>query len=102
VSTDLVLRVAMEAMKDCELASALEDLMLLRGGQLMSVILDRAVQRGEIPADRDWSMAADVTTAMSLLRVVRGQRVDAAFLRQVIDTLMLPAVTGREPGPPSE
>jgi AcrR family transcriptional regulator len=97
VSTDLVLRVAMEAMKDCELASALEDLMLLRGGQLMSVILDRAVQRGEIPADRDWSMAADVTTAMSLLRVVRGQRVDAAFLRQVIDTLMLPAVTCSEP-----
>jgi AcrR family transcriptional regulator len=97
VSTDLVLRVAMEAMKDCELASALEDLMLLRGGQLMTTILDRAAQRGEIPADRDRSMAADVTTAMSLLRVVRGQRVDAAFLRQVIDTLMLPAVTCREP-----
>jgi hypothetical protein len=87
----------MEAMKDCELASALEDLMLLRGRQLMSVILGRAVQRGEIAADRDWSMAADVTTAMSLLRVVRGQRVDAAFLRQVIDTLMLPAVTCSEP-----
>jgi hypothetical protein len=29
---------------------------------------------------------------MSLLQVIRGQRVDAAFVRQVIDTLVMPAI----------
>ena len=37
-------------------------------------------------------MVTDVTTAMSLLQVIRGQRVDAAFVRQVIDTLVMPAI----------
>ena len=93
VSTDLVLRVALEAVHDHELASALDELMLLRGRRVMSAILDRAAERGEISADRDWSMVADVAPAMGLLRVVRGQRVDAAFFREVFDTLVLPAVT---------
>jgi hypothetical protein len=33
-----------------------------------------------------------VMLAMGLLQVVRGQTVDASFVRQVIDTLVLPAV----------
>lgn len=48
--------------------------------------------RGEISADRDWSLAADVVLAMGLLQVVRGQTVDANFVQKVIDTLVLPAV----------
>jgi len=92
VSNDLILRVAMEAANDPELASALDHLMLLRGPHVISTILRQAEARGEISADRDWSLVADVTTAMSLLRVIRGQRVDAPFVRQVIDTLVLPAV----------
>ncbi|RAV18323.1 TetR family transcriptional regulator [Mycolicibacterium sp. GF69] len=92
VSYDLILRVALEAVHDRELALALDDLMLLRGRRMMSAILRRAVDRGEISADRDWSLVSDVTTAMSLMRVVNGQRVDAAFVRAVIDTLVLPAV----------
>ena len=91
VSTDLILRVAVEAANDPELASALDDLMLLRGRRVFSAILEQAVARGEIPADRDRSLVADVTTAMSLLRVIRGQRVDAAFVREVIDALVMPA-----------
>jgi hypothetical protein len=54
--------------------------------------LAQAVARGEISADRDWSMVADVVLAMGLLQVVRGQTVDAKFVRQVIDTVVLPAV----------
>jgi hypothetical protein len=37
-------------------------------------------------------MVADVVLAMGLLQVVRGQVLDAAFVRQVIDTVVLPAV----------
>ncbi len=93
VTYDLILRVALEAVHDRELAVALDDLMLLRGRQKIAEILRRAVDRGEI-ADRDWAMVADVVTAMSLMRVVNGQRVDAAFVRDVIHTLVLPAVRG--------
>jgi hypothetical protein len=92
ITTDLVLRVALEAARDPELASALDDLMLFRGTRVLSTILAQAAARGEISADRDWSLVADVTLAMGLLQVVRGQSVDAKLVRQVIDTLVLPAV----------
>jgi AcrR family transcriptional regulator len=92
VTTDLVLRVALEAARDPELASALDDLMVFRGTRVLSTILERAAARGEISTDRDWSLVADVVLAMGLLEVVRGQTVDAKFVRQVIDTVVLPAV----------
>jgi AcrR family transcriptional regulator len=95
VTNNLVLRVALEAAHDPELATALDDLMVFRGRRTVATILAQAAQRGEIPATRDWSLAADVILALGLLRVIRGQTVDADFVRQVIETLILPAV--REP-----
>jgi AcrR family transcriptional regulator len=92
ITTDLVLRVALAAARDPELAATLDDLMLCGETRVFSTILAQAAGRGEIPADRDWSMVADVVLAMGLLQVVRGQSVDAKFVRQVIDTLVLPAV----------
>ncbi len=92
ISNDLVLRVAVEAAHDPELATALDDLMLYKGRRMVSAILTRAAARGEISGDRDWSLVADVVTAMALMRVIGGQTVDAKFVRQVIDTLVLPAV----------
>jgi AcrR family transcriptional regulator len=92
VTSDLVLSVALEATHDPELAAALDELMLFRGRRVFSLILAQAAARGEISADRDWSMVADVVLAMGLLQVVRGQTVDAKFVRDVIDTLVLPVV----------
>jgi hypothetical protein len=46
---------------------------------------------GEISADRHWSLVADVVRAMGLPRVIGGQTVDADCVRQVIETLVLPA-----------
>ena len=88
ISNDLVLRVAMEAAHDPELASALDELMVFKGRRVVTAILGQAVQRGEV-ADRDWSLVADVMTAMGLMRVITGLTVDAGFLRQVIDTCLL-------------
>jgi len=92
ITYELILRVALEAVHDRELSSALDDLLVLRGRRVMTTILRRAAERGEIAADRDWSMVADVITAMSLMRIVNGQRIDAAFVREVIDTLIRPAL----------
>lgn len=93
ITNDLVLRVALEATHDPQLAAALGDLILLRGTHIVSTMLARAAARGEIAADRNWSLVADVLTAMSLLRVLKGQTADADFIRQVIDTLVLPALS---------
>jgi len=92
ISNDLVLRVALEAAHDTELASALDDLLLLKGRRLVSTILRQAAARGEVSAGGDWSLVAEVLTGMGLMRVISGQPVDAKFVRQVIDTLVLPAV----------
>jgi AcrR family transcriptional regulator len=92
ITNELVLRVALEAVHDCELAAALDDLILFKGRRVVSAILRQAVDRGEISADRDWSLVADVLTGMGLLRVIGGQSVDAGFYRHLIDTLVLPAV----------
>jgi AcrR family transcriptional regulator len=92
IPNDLVLRVAMEAARTPELATALDDLMLYRGRRRMKAILKQASARGEISGDRDWSLVADLLAAMGLMRVISGQTVDVNFARQVIDTLVLPAV----------
>jgi len=92
VTSDLVLRVALEAARDPELASTLDELMLFRGKRAFSTILAQAAARDEISADRDCSLVADVVLAMGLLQVVRGQTIDAKFVRQVIDTLVRRAV----------
>lgn len=100
LSNDLVLRVALEASNDPHLASAFDELMLCKGRRMVTTILDQAVQRGELPP-QDWSLIADTLTAMGLLRVVSGAKVDSAYFRQVIDTLVLPAVraTAKPPAP---
>ncbi|RRR48172.1 TetR/AcrR family transcriptional regulator [Mycolicibacter terrae] len=92
IPNDLVLRVAMEAMHDPALSAALDDLLLLRGRRVVTAILQRATARGELAPGRDWSLIADALTGMGLMRAINGQRVDAKFVRSVIDTLILPAV----------
>jgi AcrR family transcriptional regulator len=92
ISSDLVLRVALEAPRDPGLAVALDDLLLHRGRRVVTAILKQAAARGEIAADRDWSLVGDALTAMGLIRVMGGQTVDAKFWREVIDALILPAV----------
>lgn len=92
ISSDLVLRVAMEAVHDHQLASALDELMLLKGRRVVTAILRQAAARGEVAPDGDWSLIADTLTGMGLMRVISGQTVDAKFVRKVIDTLILPAV----------
>ena len=91
ISNELVLRVALEATRDPELASVLDELMVFKGRRLMTTILDQAIQRGEA-SEQDWSLVADVLTAMALMRVISGQALDAAYVRDVIDALILPAV----------
>ncbi|GAB1813084.1 TetR/AcrR family transcriptional regulator [Mycobacterium sp. MUNTM1] len=93
ISNDLILRVALEAAHDPDLASVLDDLILFKGRRVVSAIFAQAAERGEISGDRDWSLVADVIPAMGLLRAAGGQTVDAEFVQHVINTLVMPAIT---------
>ncbi|OBK89034.1 TetR family transcriptional regulator [Mycolicibacter heraklionensis] len=92
IPNDVVLRVAVEAAHDPHLATALDDMLLLKGRRVVTTILQRAADRGEVAPGRDWSLIADVLAGVGLIRVMSGQSFDAKFARQVIDTLVLPAV----------
>src|SRR6185312_7451099 len=52
ITNNLLLRVALEATHDPQLAAAFDDLLLLKGRRVMSTILARAAARGEIAGDR--------------------------------------------------
>ncbi|EFG78332.1 transcriptional regulator, TetR family [Mycobacterium parascrofulaceum ATCC BAA-614] len=97
VSNDLILRVALQAVHDRELACALDELILFRGRRVMTTILQHAIDRGEIDADVDVSLIADVVTGTGLMRIISGDAVDAEFVRRVIDTLVLPAIYASRP-----
>ncbi|MBS9536106.1 TetR/AcrR family transcriptional regulator [Mycobacterium sp. M1] len=100
ISSDVVLRVAVEAAHDPHLASALDDMLLFKGRRVVTIILERAADRGEVAPGRDWSLVADVLVGVGLIRVMGGQRFDAKFAREVIDTLVLPAVLAANSAPP--
>lgn len=100
ISNDVVLRVAVEAANDPHLASALDDMLLLKGRRVVTSILQRAADRGEVAPGRDWSLVADVLAGVGLIRVMSGQSFDAKFARQVIDTLVIPAVLAANSNPP--
>lgn len=100
ITNHLLMRVALEAAHDPQLATALGDLLLFKGRRIVIVALTQAADRGEIES-RDWSLIGDVITAMGLMRVITGQPVDAHFVRQVIDTVILPAVLA-PPAAPKE
>lgn len=99
ISNDVVLRVAVEAAHDPHLASALDDMLLFKGRRAVTSILQRAADRGEVAPGRDWSLVADVLAGVGLMRIMSGQSFDAKFARQVIDTLVLPAVLAATTGP---
>lgn len=62
---------------------------------LMRGLLERAQARGELRADVDLDMVAAVAPAMIAYRkMVAGQHVDDEFVVQMIDSVILPLVTG--------
>ena len=57
------------------------------------IILRRAVERGEIPADTDIEAVAVISQAMATYRVmILRKPVDREFILLVLDTIVLPAV----------
>ncbi|OMC44062.1 TetR/AcrR family transcriptional regulator [Mycobacterium sp. IS-1264] len=93
----VVVGVATAAMHNPVLAAALDDLVLSTPRQVVRAILDHAVARGEIPADRDLSLIPDVALGLNVLRVITGRPIDRVYVRRMLEDVILPMAGGPAP-----
>jgi riboflavin biosynthesis pyrimidine reductase len=89
----VVVGVATAATHNPVLAAALDELALSQPRQMLRVVLDHAVARGEVPAGRDLALAPDVVLGLNMLRVVTGRPCDRVFVRRVLEDVILPLAT---------
>jgi AcrR family transcriptional regulator len=93
----VILGVATAAVQDAALAAAIDDFVLSTPRQLLRLILDRAVTRGEISAGRDLSLLPDVVLGLNMVRMVSGRPVDRVFVRRVLDDVIIPLTGSHDP-----
>lgn len=86
----VIVGTATAAMHHPALAAALDDLALAPPRQIVKIILDQAVARGEIPTDRDLTLIPDALLGLNILRVTTGRPVDRVFVRRALEGLLLP------------
>lgn len=87
-----------EAQRDPELAAAWRERVVERLRSQHRIMLDRAVERGEIPADTDYEVVLDLLFGAAYHRLLQGhQPLTDKFARQVVD-LVVAAI--EQPGQP--
>ncbi|WP_158887246.1 TetR/AcrR family transcriptional regulator [Amycolatopsis anabasis] len=75
---------------DTELAAALHEHTEDEELSPFAASLDRAVARGDLPADVDGTLVHDVAEAMILRQLTVGLPLDDAFVTRVVDDVLLP------------
>lgn len=86
----VILGVATAAVHDPVLAAALDDLVLSIPRQIVRAVVDQAVARGDIPADRDTSLIPDALLGLNVLRLMTGRPLDRVYVRRALDQILLP------------
>jgi AcrR family transcriptional regulator len=87
------LGLATAASRDPELKTALADNILERPRRVIGQVLRRAVERGEIPAERDLELIPDILLGLNLVRILLGEFPDRNHVRRILQTLIYPLVT---------
>jgi AcrR family transcriptional regulator len=78
-----------EAQRDPELAAAWRERVIERLRSQHRIMLDRAVERGEIPADTDYEVVLDLLFGAAYHRLLQGhQPLTDRFARQVVDLVV--------------
>jgi AcrR family transcriptional regulator len=80
------------AMGDPDLGNRCRDTLLVRFSDSFRTIVTRGVDRGELPADTDLELLADVIPALALYRAqTTGQRLDEEFIDRMAEQFFTPA-----------
>jgi len=78
-----------EAQRDPELAASWRERVIERLRSQHRIMLDRAVERGEIPADTDYEVVLDLLFGAAYHRLLQGhQPLTDKFARQVVDLVV--------------
>ncbi|HXR13740.1 MAG TPA: TetR/AcrR family transcriptional regulator [Solirubrobacteraceae bacterium] len=94
----VIVGLASAATRDPELRAALADNLLARPRQLFRAVLDRAVARGEIAADRELDLVPDIVIGLNMLRILLGEAPDREYVSRVLTTVIHPLVTAQRSG----
>jgi AcrR family transcriptional regulator len=93
-----------EAQRDPALAEAWRDRVIEPLRAQHSIMLERAVQRGELPADVDSDVVLDLLYGAAYHRLLQGHRpLSERFVREVVDLIVAGVPrgpTGSRPGQP--
>ena len=84
-----------EVPKDRGLARAWQDQVIAPLRAQYSIMLDRAISRGEIPADTDAGVVLDLVFGACYYRLLHSRRLNEQFVSQVADIVALGVGAGR-------
>jgi AcrR family transcriptional regulator len=89
----LILGLLIAMRRDPELAAAVRDQVLDAKREALGAAIDRAITRGEIPADTDTGLLAEISSAVLFSRqLVTGEPLDDDFIQHLVDAVLLPAL----------
>ena len=83
------------ASHDQTLRDALSVHVLGRPRRLIHQLLERAISRGEIPADRDLDLIADTLIGLNMLRLAEGKAIDREHVTHVLRDVVYPLAITR-------
>lgn len=89
----LILGLLIAMRRDPELAAAVRDQVLDAKREALGAAIDRAIARGETPADTDAGLLAEISSAVLFSRLlVTGEPLDDDFIQHLVDAVLLPAL----------
>ncbi|MFG1783843.1 TetR/AcrR family transcriptional regulator [Rhodococcus oryzae] len=82
--------------RDSDLADAVRTSILEDRQHIIHRMLDRAIARGELPADTDTAIFEEIAPAVLFTRIfIQGQPMDQAYLTRLADNILIPLMTRR-------
>ena len=98
LGTSIVAGLATACGRDPELARALNDRFLETGHRVLRLVLERAVDRGEVPRGRDLEFIIEIIPALFFSRVLTsGKPPDKAFAHRIVHEVIYPLATSPLP-----
>ena len=88
----LILGLSQAALDDPKLSVALERHTGASGARLAQEVVDRAIDRGELPDAANAEIFAEVAVPLFLFRLISGAPLDEGFVEHVVDDIVLPAL----------
>jgi AcrR family transcriptional regulator len=94
----LILGLLTAMRRDPGLAAVVRDQVLDAKREVLGPPVDRAIARGDIPADADTALLAEISSAVLLSRLLlTGEPPDDTFVQRLVDTALLPALRWQSP-----